>query len=298
MIEIVGSNMKQLKIDVQDFLTTDLDVFEFGSGNPEILVTGGIHGGEATGIYVARKLIEFLEQEKVLKGKIRVMPICNPTAFRRKERTSPYDNVDMNRIFPGDANGSITLRTANKIWKEAQSCDYLIDLHCCGNWGHSYTLALWQDNEEILDFVEKIDIPVVVQSGGSDGQLFVELTKLGKKALIIELPGGGSVGEIDIDAGDAAFKATVNFLGHLGMIEYESYEPEIQKCDKLIPLRATEEGLFLTDNIAGDVVEENSLIAHVNGSEVLASKKGTLTSLRPPGFVFRGDFLGAIAPHI
>ncbi|MFP4457515.1 MAG: succinylglutamate desuccinylase/aspartoacylase family protein [Clostridia bacterium] len=289
--------MKQLKIDVQDFLKTELEVFEFGSGSPEVLITGGIHGGEATGIYVAQKVIKYLNENDLLKGKVTIMPICNPTAFRRKERTSPYDNLDMNRIFPGDKDGSITQRTANEIWNIAKDKEYLIDLHCCGNWGYSYTLALWQDNEEILDFSRMLDIPILVQSSGADGQLFVELTKLGKKALIIELPGGGSIAEVELDAANNAYKAILNFFGQMGLIEFNSYTPDPKKCDKLIPLRAAEEGLFLTKHIAGDVIELDQLIAHINGTEIIAQKTGTLTSLRPPGFVFKGDYLGALAPH-
>lgn len=296
MTEVKRNKMKQLKIDVQDFLKTELEVFEFGSGSPEILITGGVHGGEATGIYVAQKLIEYLDTNDLLKGKVTIIPICNPSAYRRKERTSPYDNLDMNRIFPGDEDGSITQRTASEIWNIAKETDYLIDLHCCGSWGYSYTLALWQDNDEILEFATKLDIPILVQSSGAEGQLFVELTKLDKKALIIELPGGGGISEIDLDAGKKALNAILNFLGHLDLIEFDSYIPKPKRCDKLIPLRAKEEGLFLTKHIAGDIIDENQLIAHINGKEINAEKRGTLTSLRPPGFVFKGDYLGALAP--
>ncbi len=298
MTEVMTSKMEQLKINVQDFLKTELEVFEFGTGKPEILITGGIHGGEATGIYVAQKLVEFLENKDILKGKVKIIPICNPTAFRQKERTSPYDGLDMNRIFPGDENGTITQRTANEIYNQAKDVDYLIDLHCCGTYGYSYTLALWQESKEIEEFANKLDIPILVQSSGAEGQLFVELTKKGKKALIIELPGGGNVAEVDLKSGENAFTALLNLLGKLEIIEYDTYHTDPQLCDKLVPLRAEEEGLFLTDHIAGDVIEENKLIAHINGKEIIVDKKGTLTSLRPPGFVFKGDYLGAIAPHL
>jgi predicted deacylase len=298
MTEVMKNKMEQLKINIQDFLKTELEIFEFGSGEPEVLITGGIHGGEATGIYVAQKLVKYLEKNEILKGKVKIIPICNPTAYRRKERTSPYDDLDMNRIFPGDKNGTITQRTANEIYNQAIDVDYLIDLHCCGSYGFSYTLALWQDNLEVEQFAKKLDIPILVQSSGAEGQLFVELTKKGKKALIIELPGGGNISEVDLKAGEEAYNALLNFLGHTGIIDYDTYMPNPQECDKLMPLRADEEGLFLTDHIAGDVIEEDMLVAHINNKEIKASKKGTLTSLRPPGFVFKGDYLGAIAPHI
>jgi len=298
MTEVMKNKMEQLKINIQDFLKTELEIFEFGSGEPEVLITGGIHGGEATGIYVAQKLVEYLENNEILKGKVKIIPICNPTAYRRKERTSPYDDLDMNRIFPGDKNGTITQRTANEIYNQAIDVDYLIDLHCCGSYGFSYTLALWQDNLEVEQFAKKLDIPILVQSSGAEGQLFVELTKKGKKALIIELPGGGNIAEIDLKAGEEAYNALLNFLGLTGIIDYDTYMPNPQECDKLMPLRADEEGLFLTDHIAGDVIEEDKLVAHINNKEIKSSKKGTLTSLRPPGFVFKGDYLGAIAPHI
>jgi predicted deacylase len=290
--------MKQLTINVEDFLTTDLEVEEFGQGSPKVLITGGVHGGEATGIYTAQMIAEYLRENPPIQGTVKVIPICNPTAFRRMERTSPYDNLDMNRIFPGDANGSITMRTANKIWEEAQDTDYLVDLHCCGNWGYSYTLALWQDYDYAQELTKMLDIPIAVQSAGAPGQLFVELSKLGKKAVIIELPGGGPIGEIDLDAGDEAYDAVINMLAQLNMIDKEAYEATPQLCEKLIPIKALEEGLFLTDNIAGDILDKGDIIGEINGEEINVEVLGTLTSLRPPGFVFKGDYIGAIAPHI
>jgi predicted deacylase len=86
---------------VDDFIKPELAFHLFGEGAPRVFFTGGIHGGEATGIYVAQRVIEFLEENELLKGSVKVLPIANPTAFRHLERSSPYDRLDLNRIFPG-----------------------------------------------------------------------------------------------------------------------------------------------------------------------------------------------------
>ena len=86
---------------IDDLMPVSLDFTVFGEGAPHVFFTGGIHGGEATGIYVAQKVLAFLEENELLKGSVKMLPIANPAAFRRLQRTSPYDGLDLNRIFPG-----------------------------------------------------------------------------------------------------------------------------------------------------------------------------------------------------
>ncbi|WP_425341220.1 hypothetical protein [Brevibacillus borstelensis] len=69
-----------------------------------------------------------------------------PTIERRQSRIlnntrySPFDGIDMNRLFPGSTEGSPTLQLARALWEETRDDEYLIDLHICGVGGSTYTL--------------------------------------------------------------------------------------------------------------------------------------------------------------
>ena len=52
----------------------------------------------------------------------------NKAAYFNRTRTSPYDNLDLNRIFPGDKDGSQSMQLAHAIWQETRAADYIIDL--------------------------------------------------------------------------------------------------------------------------------------------------------------------------
>ena len=178
------------------------------------------------------------------------------------------------------------------------SADFSIDLHCCGVHGYSYTLAVWQEHESARQLASMLDIPLIVQSGGAKGQLFVESCAAGRPAVIIELPGGGQGGVINEKAGLEAYNALIGLLGQLEMLKCEVVKPSPTWCDKLIPQRAGFEGLFIPKTSSGQTVVKDQVLGIINGIELKSPCKGTLTSMRPMGYVFVGSPIGNLAPHI
>ena len=47
-----------------------------------------------------------------------LVPVANPPAFNAGTRLSPLDAINLNRVFPGDATGSISERLAYTLWTE------------------------------------------------------------------------------------------------------------------------------------------------------------------------------------
>src|SRR5215813_10338246 len=90
----------------------DLVVGEVGNSAPRALVTAGIHGDE--GPWGAWAIHNFLVQTSVsdLQGSLRVVPAANPLAMEADARNAPLDTLDLNRVFPGSADGSHTERLA------------------------------------------------------------------------------------------------------------------------------------------------------------------------------------------
>ena len=93
-------------------------------------ITAGVHGYEYAPILAAQKLISSIDP-KNLSGVIILVQIANMESFRgRSPYISPADRKNLNRVFPGSANGTITERVADYITKNIiVKSDYFLDTH-------------------------------------------------------------------------------------------------------------------------------------------------------------------------
>ncbi len=288
--------MRHEEVVVDDVLRHHVDVYRFGEGRPRVLITAGLHGGEATGQYVAYRLIESLRDADIM-GEVVILPRCNPAAFRRMHRTSPFDELDMNRVFPGDAGGSATEVLAASIWDIALGMDYIVDLHCCGVHGSPYTLAQYREYAFARELAEKIDIPLVVQSAGAEGQLFVEACARDIPAVIIELPGGGQSGVVDLAAGERTHRALLGMLRILQAIPGEAAEPSPIFCAPLRRIAAPDDGLYLPQVAPGACFAAGKVLATLDEEELSAEFSGWTVISRPPSYVFRNTSVLVLAPE-
>ena len=100
---------------------------------PRVLLTSGNHGDEYEGQVTLMKLIRELKPEQV-QGRIIFNPASNFPAAMAGRRTSPLDMGNLNRSFPGDADGTPTKVIAHYIDSEILTrCDYAFDLHSGGS---------------------------------------------------------------------------------------------------------------------------------------------------------------------
>lgn len=97
---------------------------------PVVAVTANIHGDECTGTGVVLRLSYALES-LLLRGTVHLYPSLNPEGLERRVRRVPEDDQDLNRLFPGEADGSPSEQLAHAAWVELESreIDVLIDLH-------------------------------------------------------------------------------------------------------------------------------------------------------------------------
>lgn len=99
---------------------------------PRVVLCGGIHGDEYEAQIVLRQLVDEIQPEDVC-GLLIIIPTINPSASQRGQRVSPDDGLNMNRTFPGNADGSVTERMSaflhDVVFPEA---DLLVDVHAGG----------------------------------------------------------------------------------------------------------------------------------------------------------------------
>src|SRR5687768_16512818 len=96
---------------------------------PRLAVVAGVHGNEFPGPLAIGRLVRALQPEG-LAGTVVLVPVANPLAFDAGTRVSPEDGVNLNRVFPGSATGSLTLRLAwALVHGVVQDADLALDLH-------------------------------------------------------------------------------------------------------------------------------------------------------------------------
>ena len=123
----------------------------------KLALTAGVHGCEYSGIEAVIRIFNLFDP-KELRGAIIAVPAVNTLAFQsRTPYVCPVDGVNLNRVFPGDPDGSISYKIAHALFQNVvKKADFLIDLH-----GpdlpeelppHGLTLIKNVDNEKVNKF--------------------------------------------------------------------------------------------------------------------------------------------------
>ena len=113
-------------------------------------------------------------------------------------------------------------------------------------------------------------IPRVIESGGTRGQLFTDACDAGIPAVIIELPGGGQGGVIDLEAAEECYEALINLLRQLGMVAGEAQRPQPVFYGKLRPVMSPATGVFIPQLKPGTDIKEGDILGHVGDVAVTA----------------------------
>jgi predicted deacylase len=97
---------------------------------PTVLVTAAIHGGEYVGTAAAMQLA-LTTDLAALRGQLVIAPIASMTAYaKRAIYIAPPDKKNLNRCFPGKADGSFADQLAHWIFTNLISkADFYVDCH-------------------------------------------------------------------------------------------------------------------------------------------------------------------------
>lgn len=198
-----------------------------------ILITGGIHNAEYVGIQTVTGLAGMLEPEDI-KGTLIMINIVNINGF--KERTvsvSAEDGKNLNRVFPGDPEGTYTDKLAYFMEHELFSrIDYYIDVHN-GDWFEDLSPFIYCVGKAEADVVAKAkemasaaDVPYYVQSGSGAGGAYNYAGSLGIPSVLLERGCRGLWTEEEVNDSQ---KDVRNILRSLGALVTERFTGDDQK---------------------------------------------------------------------
>ncbi len=97
---------------------------------PTLALIGGTHGVEVAPILALQQLRAVVDPTQ-LTGTLLIVHIANmPSYLGRTIYYSPIDGKNLNRVYPGDANGTVSQRIAHLITTQIiDRADYLVDMH-------------------------------------------------------------------------------------------------------------------------------------------------------------------------
>jgi len=109
---------------------------------PCVLVTANLHGDELTGLAACHRLAQELP-DRLLRGRVVLIPSLNPEGLARGTREVPSDGGDLNRLFPGRARGRGSDRLAAAIWRAITELKpvAVLDLHADAGRAIPYVLV-------------------------------------------------------------------------------------------------------------------------------------------------------------
>jgi predicted deacylase len=115
-------------VDAGTFIPTT--IFRGRKAGPVLCITAGVHGYEFPPILAAQRLLKSLSPE-LLSGTVLLVRIAHIPAFQRRSLFfNPMDGKNLNRVFPGRADGTQSERIADVISREVIArADLHIDLH-------------------------------------------------------------------------------------------------------------------------------------------------------------------------
>ncbi len=302
-------------------LTIPITVIKNGRG-PTISFTGGVHGDEYEGPITLMKLASSLSESEI-RGRVIILPSLNLPAVLSGNRCSPIDGLNLNRVFPGNAHGTVTETIAHYISSEiVPLSDVHVDLHSGGKtleYIPSIFVPAWSSHEEketalggALAF--GTDLAITEDDGFPDSGRFLSasFTQAGKLAFTCELAGAGRVSPHVVTMAGHGVR---NILKYFGVLDGEPCTPKMQsradtrlvhvpdaRCYVISP----DDGLYEPFIDLGHEIAENQVIGQVHypqhhdkpPMQVTSTVPGFLICKRPPGKVVRGDNIAIVAREI
>lgn len=259
---------------------------------PVVWLTACSHGNEVSGIVVIQEVFKSI-RKRLARGAVHAFPLMNPLGFEAGKRHITMSGEDLNRSFPGNANGSLGERIAHQIFETitATQPDLVVDFH--NDWIESIPYVLVDHDpgrahsrsyRKTLHAAKQAGMCVIVDEEELHESLSFNLLLRDIPAFTVELGKPNIVSELNVAYG---VEAIWNILADLDMIAARETPfryplPDGYTHDK--PLRysekpyGTKSGIIRFLAAPGDVVRTGQPLARVVNA--FGRRQETMTAVR------------------
>lgn len=248
-IEIKPGERKTIDLEVGKLythsnLTMPIQVVHGKRNGPILFVSAAIHGDELNGVEIIRRLLKIKSIDKI-RGTLIAVPIVNLFGFINQSRYLP-DRRDLNRSFPGSAEGSLAARMAHLFLTEIiDRCTHGIDLHTGAiNRTNLPQIRANLKDPETLAMANAFGSPIIMDSALRKGSLRYTAVKKNIPILLYE---AGEALRFDETAIRGGVNGILNVMRHLKMLpisrrKHERPQPIMAQNSQWV--RAPQSGIF------------------------------------------------------
>lgn len=280
-----------------------------GTGKKRICIVTGTHGDELEGQYVCYELIQKLNKEiDFLDGTVDIYPALNPLGIDSITRGIPGFDLDLNRIFPGDPNGTMAEIMASAIYEDLKGADMVIDIHSSNIFLREIPQVRINvnDAEKLVPFAKLLNVDFIwIHEAATvlEATLAHSLNSIGTPTLVAEMGVGM---RINHKLGSQLLDGIFNLMNSMeiwsGKIDTEKLiNPVISSGDDVSFINAEASGVFLTESKNDTMVYEGQEIGKIVNTltgetlqTVCATTNGMLFTLRAYPVVYQGSLLARI----
>ncbi|WBL77831.1 succinylglutamate desuccinylase/aspartoacylase family protein [Bradyrhizobium xenonodulans] len=211
------------------WIPVPIAVVKNGEG-PSVLLMAGSHGDEYEGQVLLMNLLRSITTDNI-QGRLIILPGVNAPAVAAGTRVSPIDDGNLNRLFPGDANGTPTEMVAHYIDSVLlPQVRYCFDFHS-GGYSCEYIPAAHlvapdvpDLRDEAIGFLKAFAMPnsILIEGlKGGEQRLLGSCRRLGVGHMSTEL---GGAGVFSLDIFRAAERGLPRLLRHVGVLKSNGEE--------------------------------------------------------------------------
>lgn len=305
MIETVFSTA----LPIDERLMIKKNVIRGGSGSKRLCIVTGTHGDELEGQMVCYEMARLLQAAQgSLDGSVEIYPALNPLGIDTIQRGIPNFDLDMNRIFPGNINGTMAEQAAHAIVEDLRGADLVVDIHSSNLYLRETPQVRINVNDEAVlvplarhldvDFVWIHDAATVLES-----TLAHSLNSTGTPCIVVEMGVGQRINHkmcSRLVGGIFRLMASLG-LWYGGEGGGSAVEPIVCKGDRVEFLNAGTSGVFLTDLKCGVVVARDEVIGEIVDpltgqvlSRVVSPCEGYMFTIRAYPIVYEGSLMARI----
>jgi predicted deacylase len=262
-----------------------------------LALIAGTHGYEYTSILALQRLLPRLDPARMSGSAILVHLACPPTFYGRRIYYGP-DGKNLNRMYPGKPEGTVSERIADAITREViEKSTHLADLHCGDGNESLRPYSYWmQSGNEKVDRLSRemvlafgLDHIVIDRQRPKDParSVYTAMTAIlrGKPAITTESGGMGATDHASVAAQEAG---AMSLLAHLKILDAPSVRVEAPVwIERSEVLRAPVTGVW-----QAEVEKMQSVAAGSRIGRITDPFGKTLREVRAP---FGGEVLYVVA---
>lgn len=274
---------------------------------PRMAVVTGIHGDELEGQHVAFELAQRLnERLDCVHGVVDIYPAINPLGINSIERGVPGYDLDLNRVFPGDEQGSLTEALAAAVIADIAGANVCVDIHASNIFLREMPQVRINEitADELVPLAELVNIDFVWVHASATvlaSTLAYSLNALGTKTLVVETGVGMRITPHETKRLTEGMLRLANHFG-IWSGDFERHGSPLVSEDRQVSfLNAQEAGVFLPKAEHGARIGKGELIGlivdpleGVVREEVRSAVSGLLFTLREYPVVYPGSLLARV----